>query len=534
FMIGSNVSGNNPPPNEDNLLSQIRSMLQSKSDYKVLCEAGVLIEPKTDVGVFNFNNVTALIDSGYVSTIRQIEFIKQHVERRVSPKELDEKRKAYLFKETKIIFDNIYIEGLDEKQSEYARRILLHKNKLVTLEDIKAAYFRLASDNKIKNIYPRAVFNPGTGYYDLYLRIKKEKDFETSFGGNFSNRPISEGFIGLQYNYLGLFANSLSGNVYFGKLYGSVQLKSRFDFPFRTPMYIEPVLNFNKWDYYRSSSDLLEDTKPAYLLQKEGYAHVNAGFPTGKKGRIVSGAGWAEITDSYYLNKDQPSTADSADKTIFDVASVQTYYEVNSLNRKQYANQGEYLNFKVMYVNGLETNMPGSTSIIKDTIRAYHEWLSFKFVAERYFNRRGTLKIGVYGEGAYSTQPFFNNYTSSILSSPSFQPTPDSKTIFKENYRAHKYLAGGLKFVVNIRKNIELRAEGYIFQPYQALVKTADLKTEFGRPFAFQHYIGTGAIVCNTILGPVSLSVNYYDQVKKPFSILFHFGYTIFNNRALE
>ncbi len=533
FIIGSNVSGNNPPPNEDNLLSQIKSMLQSKSDYTIMCEAGALIEPKTDVGLFNFNNVEAIIDSGYVAAMRQMDFIKQHVDRRVSPKELEDKRKGYLSKETKIIFDNIYIEGLNKKQSEYARRVLLHKNKLVSLEDIKAGYFRLSSDNKIKNIYPRAVFNTQTGYYDLFLKIKKEKDIVTYFGGNFSNRPISEGFLGLQYNYLGLFANSLSVNAYFGKLYSSVQLKSRFDFPFRIPLYIEPSINWNKWDYYRSSNAFLEDVKPAYLIQNEEYGNLNVGFPTGKKGRIVTGAGGARITDRYYLRTF--TQQDTADRTDFDVFSSQAYYEVNSLNRKQYANQGEYLNIKMRYVNGLEINTPGSTST--DTAKEFkspHEWITLKFIAERYFNRRGTLKIGVYGEGAYSTQPFFHNYTSSILASPAFQPIPDSKTIFLENYRTHKYLAGGLKFVVNIRKNIELRAEGYIFQPYQTLIKTEDLQTEYGRPFALQHYIGTGAIVCNTLLGPISLSVNYYDHEKNPFSILFHFGYTIFNKRALE
>lgn len=534
FMIGSNVSGNNPPPNEDNLISQIRCMLQSKSDYTIMCEAGALIEPKTDVGVFNFNSVNSLIDSGYVSTMRQMNFIKDHIQRRVSSTELNEKRKKFLSKQTKIIFDNIYIEGLNKKQSEYARRILLRKNKLVGLEDIKAGYFRLASDNKIKYIYPKAVFNDTTGYYDLYLKIKKEKDIVTYFGGNFSNRPISEGFLGIQYNYLGLFANSISANAYFGKLYNSVQLKSRFDFPFKTPMYIEPVINWNKWDYYRSSNAFLEDVKPAYLIQNEEYGNLDIGFPTGKKGRIVSGVGGARITDRYYLTK-QFTQQDTADRTDFDVFSTQTGYEVNSLNRKEYANQGEYISIKMRYVNGLEINTPGSTST--DTAKEFkspHEWITLKLIAERYFNRRGTLKIGVYGEGAFSTQPFFHNYTSSILASPAFQPTPDSKTVFLENYRAHKYIAGGLKFVVNIRKNIELRAEGYIFQPYQTMIKTADLQTEYGRPFAQQHYIGSGAVVFNTFLGPISLSVNYYDNEKNPISILFHFGYTIFNKRALE
>ncbi|MCW3103998.1 MAG: Patatin [Bacteroidetes bacterium] len=535
FIIGSNVTGNNPPPNEDDILSQIKSMLQSKSDYTIQCEAGVIIEPITDVGLFNFNNVEPIIDSGYAAAMRRMDFIKQYVERRVEPIEIAAKRKQFKDKQPKVMFDQIHIEGLNKKQSEYARKVLRHKNRLVSFEDIKEGYFRLASDNRIKSIYPKAKFNPETGYYDLYLRIKKERNIVTYFGGDFSNKPISEGYLGLQYNYLGRFAASLMGNAYFGKLYSSVQVKTRLDFPLPTPLYVEPVFVWNKWDYYRSSSAFREDIKPAYLVQSEMYGEINTGFPTGKKGRIVTGAGLAEITDTYYQTSNF-SQRDTADRTDFDVVSAQAYYEINSLNRKQYANKGEFLNIRVRYVNGLETNTPGSTTVI-DTLTSYlnyHEWVTFKMTGERYFNRRGTLKIGIFGEAAYSTQTLFNNYTSSILSAPAFQPTPDSKTLFLENYRTHKYLAGGLKFVVNIRKNIEFRLEGYIYQPYEVLIKREDLKVDYGQPFALQHYIGTGAIVWHTPVGPMCFSVNYYDQVKDPFSILFHFGFIMFNKRALE
>ena len=534
FMIGSNVSGNNPPPDEDNLLSQIKTMLQSKSNYNILCEGGVIIEPKTDVGLFNFSGLKPLIDSGYAATMRQMAFIKTYVERRTDSTELSIRRSNFKAAQSKIIFDNIYIEGLTKNQSDYAKKVLRHKNKLVSLEDMKEGYFRLAADDKIKSIYPQAKFNPKTGYYDLYLRVKKEKNLITDFGGNFSNRPISQGYIGVQYNYLGRFALGVMGNGYFGKLYSSGQLKTRFDFPFKIPIFIEPCVTWNKWDYYNSSSAFQEDTKPAYLIKSEEYGNVNFGFPTGKKGRIVAGGGVARITDRYYQT-DHFVRLDTADRTNFDVVTAQTYYEINSLNRKQYANQGGFLNIKFRYVNGLEVNTPGSTS--KDTVKEFsnhHDWFVLKATAERYFNRRGTIKIGVYGEGVYSTQSLFNNYTSSILTAQPFQPTPDSKTLFKENYSTHKYLAGGLKFVVNIKKSLELRMEGYIYQPYQVLIKTADLKTEYGLPFALQHYIGTAALIWHTPVGPMSLSVNYYDQVKNPFSILFHFGYIIFNKRALE
>jgi NTE family protein len=535
FIIGSNVTGNNPPPNEDDVFSQIKSMLQSKSDYTIQCEAGVIIEPKTDVGLFNFNNVEPIIDSGYAAAMREMEFILKYIDRRVEPLELAAKRNFFKLKQPKIIFDQIYIEGLDRKQSEYARKVLRHKNKLVSFEDIKEGYFRLASDNKIKSIYPKARYNPRTGFYDLYLRIKKERNIVTYFGGNFSNKPISEGFLGVQYNYLGRFAAGFSANAYFGKLYNSVQVKTRLDFPFKTPIYIEPNFVWNKWDYYKSSSAFQEDIKPAYLIQREMYGELNLGFPTGKKGRIVTGGTLAEITDNYYQTPNF-SQKDTADRTDFGVGSAQIYYEINSLNRKQYANKGEYLIFKVRYVNGLETNKPGSTTVI-DTLTKYsnyHEWVTFKLTAERYFNRRGALKIGVFGEGAYSTQTLFNNYTSSILSAPAFQPTPESKTLFLESYRTHKYVAGGLKFVVNFRKNIEFRAEGYIFQPYQVLLKTEDLKVEYGLPFSLQHYIATGAVVWHTPVGPMCFSINYYDRVKDPFSFLFHFGFILFNKRALD
>lgn len=533
FMIGSTVAANTGLPDEENVFSQLRSMLVSKTNFNVPCEGGIVIRPETNASLFDFSDPQPIIDSGYVATMRNIDFIKQHIQRRVDSVELYNKRKAFRAKIPPIVFDKIYIEGLTKNQTEYAQSVLRHKSKQLSLEDIKQGYFRLASDNKITYIYPKARYNKETGFYDLYLKIKKEKDIITYVGGNFSNRPISQGYLGIQYNYLSYFATEIHANAYFGKLYSSAQLKTRFDFPTRTPFYIEPNVTWNKFDYYSSSNAFLADVKPAYLKINEQYGNLNMGFPTGKQGRIVAGGGGGRITNKYYQSSNFLEK-DTADETNFDVYTSQAYYEVNSLNRKQYANQGKYFNLGVRYVSGVEKNKPGSTSPDSAIFNTSHEWLTFKAKGERFFNRRGTLKIGVLGEAVYSTQDFFNNYTASILSAPAFQPTPDSKTIFQENYRANQYVAGGLKFVVNFRKNIELRAEGYIFQPVRSINKNNNLKAEYGSPFYTQHYIGMAAVVWNTPVGPMSFSVNYYDQVKNPFSILFHFGYVMFNKRALE
>lgn len=533
FIIGSNVSSNTTA-DEDDLFSQVKSMLQSKSNYDILCEGGVFIEPKTNVGLFDYSRPQPVIDSGYAAAMRHVKHILELTECRSTPQELNAKRMAFNNKKAKLPYDNIYITGLNKKQTDYATKILRHKKELVDINEIKEGYFRLASDNKIKSIYPKTVFNPKTGYNDLYLNVKKERDLITYFGGNFSNRPISQGYFAMQYNYLGRFASEMSANAYFGKLYSSVQLKNRLDFPFRLPIYIEPCITWQTWDYYKSSNAFLEDVKPAYLKQHEEYANLNIGFPTGKKGRFITGAGVAQTTDRYY-QINSFSVQDTADRTDFRVFTSHATYQINSLNRKQYASQGECVNINVRYVLGEETNTPGSTST--DTVNKYtknHEWLVIRAKAERYFNRRGTFRFGISGEGVFSAQTLFNNYTSSVLAAPAFQPTPDSKTIFLENYRAHKFIAGGVKFIVNLYKSVEFRLEMHAFQPINTLVKTPDLKTTYGKTLALQHYVGTSALVWHTPVGPMCLSVNYYDQEKNPLSILFHFGYIIFNKRALE
>jgi NTE family protein len=532
IIIGSSVTNNAPPPNEENILSQIRAMLVSKTNFDPVCENGVLIQPWANVALFNFDNPQPLIDSGYVAAMRKMPNLDNCIERRITKEELQKKRAAFNKKKPQLVFDQIYIEGLNRKQATYVEKVLRHKNKLVDIDKLMPEYYRLVADEKIKQIYPKAKYNPATGYFDLYLRIVKEKDLITYFGGNLSNKPVNEGFVGVQYNYLSKYAINVTGNTYFGKLYTSAQIKARIDLPYRLPLYIEPGFTFNRYDFFKSSSEFFQDTKPPYLIQTEDYGDVNVGIPAWKKGKITGGVGLSNIINTYYQT-DHFTQVDTADRTRFNIFTSQLLYEMNTLNRKQYANEGTFFTAKTRYIQGEEFTVPGTTALDKRKFRKIHEWVQFKVVFDSYYKRKGTLRLGVYFEGVYSTQTLFKNYTASILSSPAFQPVPETKTIFIEPLRAHKYLAGGLKNVITIKK-MDLRLEGYIFIPYQAIVRQPDFTASYGEPFATKHYVAMAAAVYHTPVGPVSLSVNYIDKRREPFSVLFHFGYMIFNKRSTD
>lgn len=538
FIIGSNVATEFTNPDEDNLVSQVRAMLTSPTEFDPRCENGVVIEPDADwAGLFDFDAAQQIIDSGYAAALRKIDNIKMNVSRRSDPAELAAKRAAFKAKQPPLVYDNIEIEGpgIKKPQETYVRKILRHKERYVTNETLKPGYFRLAADDKIQSIYPIARYNKSTGFYDLRLTIKKEKNLFTQFGGNFSNRPINMGFIGLQYNFLGNPSFSIMANGYFGKLYSGAQVRARIDFPTRLPFYIEPGFTWNRFDYYKSTPTYFVDTRPPFLVQIERSGIINIGMPITNKARLVIGSGGGFIRYLYYQT-DAFTSADTTDRTELNFLSTHLTYERNTLNRKQYASSGTAFCFTTRFVQTEEYYKPGSTSPFIDPYRAIHNWMQFKVTYDTYFKEKGKWRIGFLGEVVYTFQPFLSNYTASILSTPGFQPTPDSKTLFIPTLHAHQYAAAGLKSVFVITKNVDWRLEGYIFAPYQALRERPDHTVEYGSPLSIADvsYLANSALVWHSPLGPVSASVNYYSNRNEQLSFLIHFGYIIFNRKALE
>ncbi len=533
LILGCSVTSNSASPNEENLYLQIRNMMMSKTDFTPVCENGIIVNPWSESPLFDFDHPQHLIDSGYVATMRLMDSIKNQVSRRVSIAQLTEKRKTFWAGEKKLQVESVEIDGLNGRQAQYVKKLMQPGNKLMSIEEFSKRFFRLAEDDQIKSLYPTAELNTATGNYRMKLYVKKEKSFLVEVGGNFSNRPISEGFLGLQYKHLSKISTSLYGNMYFGKFNTSVLGKLRFDIPSKIPLCLEAVGSYGFWDYFKSSNVFYDLEIPPYLKQRDVFGELGYGIPLGNKAKLSVGGGLAELSNYYYQDNNF-TIKDTADRTHFDFSSAHINYVFNTHNRKQYASEGTKILFTSKFVNGFENQYPGSTSISKDTIHEFHQWFQFKGIVDMYIKTSRNFKLGVYGEAAWYTQGFFQNYTSTILTAPGFAPTPESQTLFLTNYRAHKFAAGGIKFIVHPVKNLDLRAEGYIFQPFNSILQTSDRKAEYSTNFLYRHFVAMGAVVYHTPVGPVSFSINYYEAGKESFSYLVHFGYTIFNRKSLE
>ncbi len=534
FIIGSNVSNNAKPPQESDLISQVTNMLVSYSDFTLPCDAGILIQPKTTISTFEFENVQEAIREGYNSTILYLDSIQTHITRKVLKAELDEKRRKFRENLGDFQISSISTNTIGKKDLSYIRKSLIHgrKDEIIDYPTFEKRYFRLYATPQIDFIYP-TVQQKKDSTFNLSLDVRKSKELRLDVGGHFSSRPVNTGYIGLTYRSIGKTASSIQASSYFGKFYGSAKLNYTFEIPSTYPISASAYFVMNRWDYFRSFATFFEDVQPSFLVQNEMYYGVKFNHPIGNNSKSSFDYRMFNLYDDYYQTENF-TNKDTSDITEFDGSSLSWEFIRNSLNRKQFASSGHYFMFKARYVAGKETSMPGSTSVSNDTTMKNHSWISFKTEFQSYLISNRFFHLGLHGRGVFNSQSLFTNYTASLLAMSSFSPIPDAETFFLPEYRSPQHLGAGLNFIFSPTSKIDIRLDGYFYQPFVILVKNADGSPSYSKPFKGDTYMASASAILHTFLGPIRATLNYFPKQVTPLYFQVSYGYVLFNERAIR
>jgi NTE family protein len=535
IIIGHKVADDTRAPSSDNVMEQITNMVMRPTNYEIPPEKGILMETKLqNVSLLDFQKYDFIAGEGRKTAENSIDSIKMLVKKRISPEMVSRKRREFNAKKPELYFQNIQVEGVeDPMQRRFIIQSIKHNYNIVPLSSLKTDYFKLIADEHLKSIRPVAYYNEETGYYDLHLKVEPEKKMRINIGGNISTKPINQGFASFDFRTYQGRAYTLSSNIYFGRFYSSFKVGGRIDFPTSTPFYLAGYSTFNRWDFFSSSSELFfEDVRPPYIIQGEYNFRTEAGIPLGLHSKLYAGAAFANSSDEYYqtgIFKKQ----DTPDVTSFNAFVGQAGIEKNSLNYKQYATEGESSSFTLKFIAGKETNKPGTTSATTVKSSSHHDYFLAQGQTSRYFRIGRNFTLGTQLEGVYSSKKAFKNYRSTMLSAPGYTPTPHSRSLFIENFHSNNYLAGGLKFLYHFNPSLHLRLEGHGFLPVREELPDEELKTFRNSKYISNYYLqGMAAMVYHTGVGPVSLSLSYYEKPNTNLYVTFNFGYILFNKRG--
>lgn len=545
IIIGSKAASNYGPPKDEDVISQIQAMLMANTQYTVDSLRGVMIEPKMrPVNITDFSNTSEFIDSGYFAASAKIEQIKMLIKSTETIEEKNIRRKEFNEKKPPLQVRDIKYGGVNPRQEVYLNRLLKKKKNMVLLQDdsisnsdkmqiIKSQYYKLIAEDQISSVNPELKYSTESQDYDLCFNINPNNKIEAEIGGLISSKATNEIFLQVNYNVWRKYSMNITGNTYLGRFHNSGLAMIRIDRPGKLPLAWEVSYLLNGFNYFNTSTYFFEDAKPNYLVQRDSYWKFEMSTPVNNDSKLAMEFVTGTKTDNYYQSN-QFSRSDTADKTTFGFYSPGLFYEFNSLNRKQFASEGTFFKVCARFISGSEKNIPGSTSTDTTEFTNYHNWLQARMAIDKYFKVSSLLRLGACGSLTYSNQPFFNNYTSSVLSAPAFEPIPESQTIFLPQFRAFIFMTAGVKSVFSILKNLDLRAEAFVFQPYEEILSDENGKAKYGAVLSNRYFIGSGSLVFHSPIGPISMCLNYYDQADEPFSFNVNIGYFIFNKRPFQ
>ncbi len=450
YIIGSNVStkifNDYPRENDEKLMNRFLVYLfLSKSDSTAIGKNGSYIQP--DLAGFsttNFSPVAELIKRGYDATIADIENIKRSVGKRISPEELQKKRDEFKTRKSKVEFDEIIATGVSNRQKKYVETVI--KSSITenpTIEQLKPGYYKLVADDNFETVYPRMRRESNTDEYDFELQVQRQKNFKLDFGGGISTRPISNAYVGLQYNYLRKNSYTFSANFYAGGFYESAQGMTRVDVPGRLPFYLEAEFTYNHWNYFNKSQIFIENVDPTFIEQSDRRTALKLGFPLSYNGKLELQTGFINFGDHYSPNR-RFQFGDILDKSTFNGLMSSLTFSKNLLNRRMYPSEGSLFRIGLSVYSGKEHYIPGN--ILRDEVsfspvgerKVSRDWFQARLSREQYPFHIKRYSFGYLTEVVISNKPAFSTYKSTLLSAPAFTPYRiPSRFIWKNSVQPH-------------------------------------------------------------------------------------------------
>jgi len=536
FIFGSAVAGANQGKVSENPYNQLETMIMQKTDYDIPEEEGMMIQFNfSDISLLDFPRGQELMEIGYKKTMEIIDSLKQRVTRRVPPEDVAARRKAYKENLPPLIFKNIYITGVTDAQRLYIEA-QLHRdiNQEFSMDEFKRAYFKMLTYSKIREIMPHAIYNRKENKFDLYLDVKMKEEVTVGFGGNVSSHQANQLFLGFGYQFLGQVAADFHANFQVGNSFSGILLDSRMYLQTRIPSYLNLRGVYSHKNISESQSLFYEDMVPAIIKQKETYAKLILGLPFMTKAKAEIGVGIGRLDDRYLQSTTIPFPNARFDHSRYNLFTASLGIELNTFNAKQYPITGSQRYLQAYYVSGSERYSPSHPSETRTPNKEDHRWLQMKGHWESYKTLNNYFNLGYTGEVVVSSRNLMSNYTASVLQAPAFTPTPHSKIIFNEAFRANQYLAGGISLILKMSRMLHFRMDMYAFAPLYEIKRDVTQEAYYGKFLKSLEYMGEASVVLQLPFVSISLFANGYSYPKKNFNYGLNIGFLIFNPKMID
>ena len=496
FIIGSLVSGPDPIPEDDDLYGQLRSMIIQDDNYNLPGDRGISIDMDLrDVKLMDFQRAYEVMARGYEYGITMVDSIKSRIASRRHSEVVQTQRENFKSGIPDLIFKDVQISGVTKEQSDFYVREFKQENGFsdtYSYEDLKKGYFKLLSDNNIKEIIPNTSYNRNDSTYSLLLDLALDDKPMLHVGGGLSTSATSQIYAGASYAHIGRISLDylLEGQV--GRVYKDAQFTTRLDFARHMSQSLSLKIGYYGFNYYNQKYIFNNSDNPAFNKCNELFVKIKAALPFLKESKAEFSVGGA-LDNDYFTNSDNISNF-KYDISRYKILGGTVKFIGNTLNAVQYPTSGYRNEIKGGIYTSQERYFPRGIKALSET--HYQSWLQMSMSSETYARLADRFVLGNYIELFYSSRNFSSNYSATIMQAGRFEPTANSRFVYNKHFRANQYMAYGIKPIYIFNRVLHFRGEFYGFMPISPICcDNTTMKAYNGKAFSQYALLGEISVV---------------------------------------
>ena len=510
IMIGSNVSGPDKKPQQNNVLQQLEDMIIQNNDYDMPADWGVSINvPVRMYGVLDFDKADTIYAIGYRAAMEMMDSIKTRVTTRIPSEVRQIRRMAFKAATPYVRFDSVSVEGGTSRQNEFIRYLFTHNTPdTFGIKRARDSYYRAITPGKLENLVPQAVYDDSTGMFDLRLKANVKNNFQVAAGGYVSTSTSSMLYFSGGYNTLSFNSLTTSANIWLGQSYQAALIDARFSLLTHIPSALRFQAVASRQKFHESDELFFQDNIPIFVTDTELFGRISYVMSAGRPAKIEFGVGAGLIKNRFFPTSETDVRSSLRDHTYRHLVEGHLAYEYNTLDNINYPTSGSHINIRLTGATGRYRFEPAGTDRASDISR--HTVIGQAEVkATHYFTIGRKAALGTEVQALISNRGLQSGYGATLVMAPSYTPTPSTYNSFNPALRANSFVTASMVPIWKISSSVQLRTTLCAFMPYRRILENPDGTARYGRRFDTAHFFGESALAFTLPFATLSAYANY-------------------------
>ena len=528
LIVGSICTeGNTPPSERNNIMDQAFMLAMHETDYTLPEDRSVTIRRAVDVNMLDFDQAEAIMDAGYEDAMAAMPQLLEKVGERRDSAYYAERREAFRKRCPPLVFNDYKLEGLKRAQREYIRDFVQVDRRTpgiqrpMGFEELKDNLFEVLAGGEFTMGFPVVRYDSLRKGYSFEARFGTRPNFKITVSGNISSTAFNQAYIGINHHWIGRVSQQLGADLYLGPIYTWGAVGGRTDFYAWKPIFLDYSYNFAVRNFRHGYFGNVTKVRNAEQVKNsESFFSTAAGLPLTHRSVFTLRANAGHVN---YRYDSDVLFADDTDHSRFSFFGLRAGIARNTLDKFLYPRRGSELHVSAIFVTGRDKYQPYDSN--RFVVREGRQWFGGRFTWDKFFDVPGCnwFSFGFNVDAVLTNHPTFLTESATLMSMPDYAPVSHMRMVYMPDYRARRFVAGGLMPTFDLMPNFFFRTGFY------AMYRDKRDFNPLGEPDRRWHYVAEASFVYHTPIGPVSLALTKYEvQNWKNMYLTFNFGYAIF------